>query len=103
MTQSLSEFDQLVHNCVKRNKLYLIWGAIFFAVLFYYGHDEENAKQQRFFDEARHYDDYQVRVGSHFYHIGIMVSHWANIIVLTMIGILISWMIYMGIKARIWQ
>lgn len=98
-----NEFDIVVHNGVKRNMLYLIWGAIFFAVLFYYGHDEENAKQQRFFDEGIHYDDYRVRMGSHFYHLGIMVSHLANIAIMTIIAILISWVTYLGIKGRIWQ
>lgn len=100
---SLSEFDQQVHHCVKRNMLYLIFGSIFFATLFYYGHEEENVKQQRFFDEGIHYDDYRVRMGSHFYHLGIMVSHWANIAIITIIGILIAWITWYGIKARIWQ
>lgn len=101
---SISEFDQAVHNGIKRNKLYIIFGGIFLGFVMFYGLDEEDKKQQEFFDKGDGYStEYKIRVGGHIYYLGEMVSHWANIAILTIVGILIAWITCWAIQARIWK
>jgi hypothetical protein len=92
------EQDKLIEAGFIKYRLYIIFASITALVICFYGLDEDSAKQERFFVEGDYYNDYQIRVGSHHYHVGIMVSHWANIAVLSIIAIMITWIIHTGLE-----
>ena len=65
-------------------------------MLLFYGVEDKNAD---FFDKAIYPDDYRAVYNQKVFHIGIMVSNLALIVILSVIGILISWIIIEGLKA----
>ena len=98
------EQDKLIEAGFIKYRLYIIFASIVALVIAFYGVNEDSAKEERFFAEGDGVSsEYRIRVGGHVYHLGEMVSHWANIAVLSIIGILISWITCCAIEARIWK
>ena len=95
---SLTEFDQAVHQGIIKNRLYIIFGGIFLGLVLYYGIDEQNVKQYRFFDEGDGVSaEYWIRVRGSMYHLGEMVPHWDVIITLSVIGMLFALMAHLWV------
>jgi hypothetical protein len=69
--------------------------AIPVAILLFYGIEDKNA----WFFGHDYINDYQYRIENNVvYHIGVMVSHYALIVTLSIVGLLISWIIYEVLK-----
>lgn len=69
--------------------------AIPVAILLFYGVEDKNA----WFFGHDYINDYRYRIENNVvYHIGVMVSHYALIVTLSIVGILISWIIYEVLK-----
>ena len=69
--------------------------AIPVAILLFYGIEDKNA----WFFGHDYINDYRYRIENNVvYHIGVMVSHYALIVTLSIVGILISWIIYELVK-----
>jgi hypothetical protein len=69
--------------------------AIPVAILLFYGIEDKNA----WFFGHDYINDYRYRIENNvIYHIGVMVSHYALIVTLSIVGILISWIIYELVK-----
>jgi hypothetical protein len=67
------------------------FAAIPLAILLFYGIEDKNA----WFFGHDYINDYRYRIENNVvYHVGIMVSHYALIVTLSIVGILISWIIY---------
>jgi hypothetical protein len=65
--------------------------AIPVAILLFYGIEDKNA----WFFGHEYVNDYRYRIENNVvYHMGVMVSHYALIVTLSIVGILISWIIY---------
>jgi hypothetical protein len=65
------------------------------AILLYYGIEDKNA----WFFGHDYINDYRYRIGNNgIYHIGVMVSHYSLIVALSIVAILVSWIIYEGLK-----
>jgi len=76
--------------CSRRTK-YMSFAAIPLAILLFYGIEDKNA----WFFGHDYINDYRYRIENNVvYHVGIMVSHYALIVTLSIVGILISWIIY---------
>lgn len=69
--------------------------AIPVAILLFYGIEDKNA----WFSGHDYINDYRYRIENNVvYHIGVMVSHYALIVTLSIVGLLISWIIYEVLK-----
>ena len=69
--------------------------AIPVAILLFYGIEDKNA----WFFGHDYINDYRYRIENNVvYHIGVMVSHYALIVTLSIVGLLISWIIYEVLK-----
>jgi hypothetical protein len=69
--------------------------AIPVAILLFYGIEDKNA----WFFGHDYINDYRYKIGNNVvYHIGVMVSHYALIVTLSIVGTLISWIIYEVLK-----
>lgn len=69
--------------------------AIPVAILLFYGIEDKNA----WFFGHDYINDYRYRIKNNVvYHIGVMVSHYALIVTLSIVGLLISWIIYEVLK-----
>lgn len=69
--------------------------AIPVAILLIYGIEDKNA----WFFGHDYINDYRYRIENNVvYHIGVMVSHYALIVTLSIVGLLISWIIYEVLK-----
>ena len=69
--------------------------AIPVAILLFYGVEDKNA----WFFGHDYINDYRYRIENNVvYHIGVMVSHYALIVTLSIVGLLISWIIYEVLK-----
>jgi 1,4-dihydroxy-2-naphthoate octaprenyltransferase len=65
------------------------------AILLFYGIEDKNA----WFFGHDYINDYRYRIENNVvYHIGVMVSHYALIVTLSIVGTLISWIIYEVLK-----
>lgn len=65
------------------------------AILLFYGIEDKNA----WFFGHDYINDYRYRIENNVvYHIGVMVSHYALIVTLSIVGLLISWIIYEVLK-----
>ena len=58
------------------------------SIMLFYGIEDKNAD---FFAKAKYPDDYRAVYNNTVYRMGIMVSHSALIVTLSIVGILISW------------
>lgn len=73
----------------------ILFATIPIAVLFFYGIEDKNA----WFFGHEFINDYRYRIGNNVvYHIGVLVSHYSLIVTLSIVGILISWIIYETLK-----
>ena len=69
--------------------------AIPVAILLFYGIEDKSA----WFFGHDYINDYRYRIENNVvYHIGVMVSHYALIVTLSIVGLLISWIIYEILK-----
>ena len=69
--------------------------AIPVAILLFYGIEDKNS----WFFGHDYINDYRYRIENNVvYHIGVMVSHYALIVTLSVVGLLISWIIYEVLK-----
>ena len=69
--------------------------AIPVAILLFYGIEDKNS----WFFGHDYINDYRYRIENNVvYHIGVMVSHYALIVTLSIVGLLISWIIYEVLK-----
>lgn len=80
-----SECDQLIESFIIRHKLLVCYIGIFLGLIMFYGvkgeHDE-------FFEQGNGVNaEYQVLYAGDYFHLGEMVSHWAIISILTILGI----------------
>jgi hypothetical protein len=81
--------------CSGRRAFYISIVAIPVTVLLFYGIEDKNA----WFFGHDYINDYRYRIENNVvYHIGIMVSHYALIVTLSILGILIGWIIYEVLK-----
>lgn len=65
------------------------------VILLFYGIEDKNA----WFFGHDYINDYRYRIENNVvYHIGVMVSHYALIATLSIVGLLISWIIYEVLK-----
>lgn len=81
--------------CSGRRAFHISIVAIPVAVLLFYGIEDKNA----WFFGHDYINDYRYRIENNVvYHIGVMVSHYALIVTLSILGILIGWIIYEVLK-----
>jgi hypothetical protein len=81
--------------CSVRRTFHISIIAIPVAILLFYGIEDKNA----WFFGHDYINDYRYRIENNVvYHIGVMVSHYALIVTLSIVGILISWIIYELVK-----
>ena len=77
--------------CSVRRTFHISIFAIPVAILLFYGIEDKNS----WFFGHDYINDYRYRIENNVvYHIGVMVSHYALIVTLSIVGILISWIIY---------
>jgi hypothetical protein len=77
--------------CSGRKTFHMSIVAIPVAILLFYGIEDKNA----WFFGHEYINDYRYRIENNVvYHMGVMVSHYALIVTLSIVGILISWIIY---------
>lgn len=67
-----------------------IFSLIPLSILFFYGIEDKSA----WFFGHDYIDDYRYRINNVVHHIGIMVGHFALLVTLSVVGLLISWIIY---------
>ena len=65
------------------------------AVLLFYGIEDNTA----WFFGHDYISDYRYRIDGIVYNIGIMVGHFALIVTLSLVGLLIAWITYETVKA----
>lgn len=89
--ESTSNRNFLKHICTGRRTFCFSIVAIPVAILLFYGLEDKNA----WFFGHDYINDYRYRIENNVvYNIGVMVSHYALIVTLSIIGILISWLAY---------
>lgn len=74
---------------------FILFAFIPIAILLFYGIEDNTA----WFFGHQYIDDYRYVIDKNVYHIGIMVSHSALIVTVSIVGLLISWIVYEGLKA----
>lgn len=85
-------FKQIWHG---KRIFYISIATIPFAILLFYGIEDKTA----WFFGHDYIDDYRYRISNNVvYHLGAMVSHYALVVTLSIVGILISWIIYEACK-----
>lgn len=78
-----------------RKTFHISMVAIPVAILLFYGIEDKSA----WFFGHDYINDYRYRIENNVvYHIGVMVSHYALIVTLSIVGLLISWIIYEVLK-----
>ncbi len=81
--------------CSVRRTFHISIVAIPVVILLFYGIEDKNS----WFFGHDYINDYRYRIENNVvYHIGVMVSHYALIVTLSIVGILISWIIYELVK-----
>jgi ABC-type multidrug transport system permease subunit len=65
------------------------------VVLLYYGIEDNTA----WFFGHDYINDYRYRIDGVVYNIGIMVGHFALIVTVSLVGLLIAWVVYETLKA----
>jgi hypothetical protein len=68
--------------------MHISFAIIPLSILLFYGIEDKNAD---FFTKATYPDDYRAAYEGTVYPMGIMVSEWALIAILSIVGILVSW------------
>ena len=92
---SANFFKRLSHGKVSTC---ILFTSIPVTILLFYGIDDKN---ESFFGHD-YINDYRYRSqGNVVYHVGIMVSHYALLVTLSIIGLLISWIGYEMLKLSI--
>ena len=74
-------------------------GVIVTSLLLIYGIEDKNAdffKKGRFVTNT---EGWEYRYKGVIYPLGLMVSHWANIVVVSIVFMLIFWIAYEGVRA----
>lgn len=95
MENNKSSIRKFKLRCNINTSMYLSFAVIPLALLIFYGIEDNLAD---FFANAIYPDDYRTVYDNKVYHLGIMVSHWAIIVILSILGILLSWIGHEGLK-----
>jgi hypothetical protein len=75
---------------------YLLFAIAPVSVLLFYGIEDKNS----WFFGHDYINDYRYKTNNNaVYHIGIMVSHYSLLVTLAIVGILIIWIIYEGLRS----
>ena len=80
---------------IKRITLITSFVIIPLGVLLYYGIEDNTA----WFFGHDYINDYRYRIDGVVYNIGIMVGHFALIVTVSLVGLLIAWVVYETLKA----
>lgn len=78
--------------------MYISFAIIPLAIILFYGIEDKSG----WFFGHQFIDDYRYKISSNnnlVYNLGVMVSHYALVVILSIIGILFSWMGHEALKA----